>query len=122
MQTLMENENRNQTDVPSATKLCPFCAERIQVLAIKCRHCGEFLDKPPTPKPAGKWYYSMGALVVALLSFGPLALPLVWFNPRLKPHIKAAVTLATIVFTILLCWLSVQAYAHLLNQIESLGI
>jgi len=34
------------------TKLCPFCAEKIQAAAVKCRFCGEFLtaDKPLTPQ------------------------------------------------------------------------
>ena len=28
----------------AATKKCPFCVEDIQADALKCKHCGEFLD------------------------------------------------------------------------------
>lgn len=35
-------------DSPS-TRSCPFCAEVIQRAAIKCRHCGEFLDERRLP-------------------------------------------------------------------------
>ncbi|WLD15230.1 GYF domain-containing protein [Planctellipticum variicoloris] len=32
------------TTAAAGTKACPFCAELIQSAAIKCKHCGEFLD------------------------------------------------------------------------------
>lgn len=29
---------------PDPTKRCPFCAETILLAAVKCKHCGEFVD------------------------------------------------------------------------------
>jgi hypothetical protein len=31
---------------------CPFCAEDIQDLAVKCKHCSEWLGPPGVPSPA----------------------------------------------------------------------
>jgi hypothetical protein len=36
-------------DSGNSTKLCPFCAERVQNAAILCRHCGRTL---PVHQPA----------------------------------------------------------------------
>ena len=30
-------------------KKCPFCAEEIKFDAVKCKHCGEMLNKPKAP-------------------------------------------------------------------------
>src|SRR5437667_7567781 len=38
----------------SETKKCPFCAEEIRTDAIKCKHCGEFLNDSRKPRMAAR--------------------------------------------------------------------
>lgn len=76
-------------------KKCPYCAEEIQDEAIKCRYCGEFLNK----KQQEKWYFKTFWLVIAFLCVGPLALPLLWLNPRFSVRRKIIVSIIVIVLT-----------------------
>lgn len=107
-------------------KKCPFCAEEIQDEAIKCKHCGEFLDASQSPRrPANEmpWYFRTSFIVLAIAAVGPLALPLIWWRPQMSRAWKIGLTIGILVLSWFLFQMTMDSirvlkeYFDLLNEL-----
>lgn len=69
-----------------------------------------------------KWYLTTTTLMIALLSVGPFALPLVWINPKFSLTKKILWTVVTIVLTYVLFQVTVDSIKKITEQYKALGL
>lgn len=67
-----------------------------------------------------KWYLKAPIVVIAILGFGPFAVPLIWMSPALKKWQKTALTVATVLFTLWMIRTSMDLYRILIKEMQGL--
>ncbi|HTY44844.1 MAG TPA: hypothetical protein VMD52_02500 [Patescibacteria group bacterium] len=69
-----------------------------------------------TPK---KWYHKTSALVIAFLSVGPFALPLLWCNPRFSRKAKVITSVIVVVLSYYLGVAFVRSLESLISYYQA---
>ena len=62
-----------------------------------------------------------GSIVTSLLMVGPLALPLLWINPRYKPATKIVVSIVVLAVTFYCLKVMVSTYQRVSEQLQMMG-
>ena len=109
-----------KTETPQSKK-CPYCTSRFILRQSNAASAANSWTNG-TPPVSSKWYFSKSTLVMAVACLGPLALPLVWLNPRYRVATKIVITAVILGLTVAAFYLTADAYMRITEQIRALGL
>lgn len=66
------------------------------------------------------WYFKNSVMVIVLLSVGPLALPLIWFHPKMTSNKKILWTVVILVLTYFLVVTTIESFKKLSETYQEL--
>jgi hypothetical protein len=75
---------------------------------------------PDSDKKPVKWYLKPVSIFIAIIGFGPFAIPLIWASPALKRWQKIALTLITALLTLWMVKAFLEMYRILLKEMLNL--
>lgn len=107
-----ETDNfKNMIDNKKETKTCPYCAEKIKIEAIKCKHCGSGLEEKSNDEQITKASrhssYGTFTIIAILLPIVGIILGIAYLSKdsqvdkKLGEHILATSILFMIIWPIL---------------------
>lgn len=67
-----------------------------------------------------KWYFKTSSVIIAFLFIGPLALPLVWLNPRFSRRTKIIVTFIVAAATYCIAVVVINSLKAIANHYQQL--
>ena len=107
-------------DDAAKMEICVACGATTATPATYCSQCGKPLDPAHHPAlPAAKWHQNVW-IVLVLLFFvlGPFGLSLVWKNPRFSRAVKITLTLAMVVYTVVLVQITIQVFQAVTKEVN----
>ncbi len=78
------------------------------------------MDEPTINEKKLPWYFKNSVLVIAFLSAGPLALPLIWYHPKMTGTKKILWTVVTLVLTYFLTLSMIEAVKKIMESYQQL--
>ena len=104
-------------NAPKTTKFCFSCGKEGPSDLPLCIYCGiRFV-----PLQDLRWFNRPGFIITMVLSFGPFALPLVWFHPKYSQVTKLIITLIVIIGSYYLWNASINSMKSIMHEVHQMG-